>query len=194
VQALREALVNMLMHADYFSTSKPRIRIFLDHIEFYNPGGLPKDLNDLRKADISQPRNPLIAKMFRVIKLAETAGYGFDKIFKGWSTYVDDVPIYISRLDYVDLKMTTQKTTMLVDGLVDGLVEKLVENYNLTMNQNNILELMLENKVISIAQLSKKVGISTTAIDNNIARLKELKILRRVGPDKGGYWKVIEKI
>ncbi len=38
------------------------------------------------------------------------------------------------------------------------------------------------------------VGISTTAIDNNIARLKELKILRRVGSDKGGYWEVIEKI
>ncbi len=96
---------------DYFSTSKPRVRVFIVHIEFCNPGGLPKELKVLRESDISQPRNPLIAKIFRVIKLAETAGYGFDKIFKGWRTYVDDEPIFINGLDYLDLKMTTQKTT-----------------------------------------------------------------------------------
>ena len=78
--AIREALVNMLMHADYFSPAHSRIRIFTDHIEFYNPRGLPKPYEELKNKDISLPRNPVVAKLFRMVKLAENAGFGFDKI------------------------------------------------------------------------------------------------------------------
>jgi predicted HTH transcriptional regulator len=42
IDALREALVNMLMHADYFSPIKSRIRVFSDKIEFFNAGSYPK--------------------------------------------------------------------------------------------------------------------------------------------------------
>jgi ATP-dependent DNA helicase RecG len=76
----------------------------------------------------------------------------------------------------------------LVDGLVDGLVEK----YKLSENQRYILKLILEDENITIAQLSKKISISTTAIDKNIIKLKEFGLLRRVGPDKGGHWEVID--
>ena len=44
LESIREALVNLLMHTDFFSPASPRIRIFTNHIEFYNPGGLPKPL------------------------------------------------------------------------------------------------------------------------------------------------------
>ena len=43
---------------------------------------------------------------------------------------------------------------------------------------------------ISKQELSNKIGISTTAIDKNIAQLKKKDFLRRIGPDKGGYWLV----
>ena len=75
--AIREALVNLLMHADYFSSMKPRIRVFSDRIEFMNPGRLPKDLASIMKEDFTQPRNPIIARAFRVLKLAESAGLWF---------------------------------------------------------------------------------------------------------------------
>ncbi len=38
------------------------------------------------------PRNPILAKLFRAVKLAENAGYGFDKMIDGWKTYTD-IPI-----------------------------------------------------------------------------------------------------
>ncbi|MCF8297118.1 MAG: putative DNA binding domain-containing protein [Saprospiraceae bacterium] len=193
VQSLREALVNMLMHADYFSSSKPRIRVFLEHIEFYNPGGLPKNLDELRKADISQPRNPLIAKMFRVIKLAETAGYGFDKIFRGWSTYVNVEPICVSGLDYVDLKMTTKKTKKLVDGWSEKWSERWSDEWSdeLSERQKQILKLIIINPKISRKTLSENIGINPSAIQKNIDTLKRKDIIRRVGSARNGHWEIV---
>jgi ATP-dependent DNA helicase RecG len=62
---------------------KPRIRIFLDRIELMNPGPLPKDFASIMKGDFTMPRNPIIARVFRAIKLSENAGSGFDKMFSG---------------------------------------------------------------------------------------------------------------
>lgn len=110
--AIREALVNMLMHADYFAPSKPRIRIFNNHVEYYNAGGLPKPLKDLKGNDLSIPRNPILAKLFRMVKLAENAGYGFDKIDHNWKTYNQSEPVYIIAFDSTIVQLMTQA----VDG------------------------------------------------------------------------------
>ncbi|MDR1883211.1 MAG: putative DNA binding domain-containing protein [Prevotella sp.] len=80
MDALREGLINLLIHTDYFSPMKPRIRVFTNRIEFENPGSLPRPINELLKEDVSIPRNPVLAKLFRVARLCENAGYGFDKM------------------------------------------------------------------------------------------------------------------
>ena len=61
----------------------------------------------------------------------------------------------------------------------------------MTENKIAILTFMIENPFISKSDLSKFVGISTAANSNNIETMRG-KYLRRVGPDKGGYWRVIE--
>jgi predicted HTH transcriptional regulator len=100
LDALREALVNMLMHSDYFSAACPRVRVFDDRVEFFNPGALPKPLKKLLEEYISLPRNPIIAKFFRVVKLAENAGYGFDKMINGWKEYTGSAPEFNQGQDY----------------------------------------------------------------------------------------------
>jgi len=109
LKAIREALVNMLMHADYFSPACSRIRIFTNHIEFYNPGGLPKPLEELKAKDLSLPRNPLITKLFRMVRLAENAGYGFDRIEANWKIYNNTEPEYDISFDATILKLNTKQ-------------------------------------------------------------------------------------
>lgn len=109
LKAIRETLVNMLMHADYFAPAHSRIRIFTNHIEFYNPGGLPKPLEELKAKDLSLPRNPLISKLFRMVRLAENAGYGFDKIETNWEQYNHTAPEYGISFDATILKLYTKK-------------------------------------------------------------------------------------
>ena len=78
----------------------------------------------------------------------------------------------------------------------EKLIEKLIEKASingdkLTENKIAILTFMIEDPYVSKSDLSKFVGISTAAISNNIEAMRG-KYLRRVGPDKGGFWKIIE--
>jgi len=60
-------------------------------------------------------------------------------------------------------------------------------------NEIKIIELMRENKYITTKELSEHIKISTTAVDNNISKLKKKGLLRRIGPAKGGHWEIIKK-
>ena len=59
-------------------------------------------------------------------------------------------------------------------------------------SSEKILRIMTEQPTITTAILAKEIGISTRAVDKQIAKLKALGQLQRVGADKGGYWKVIK--
>jgi ATP-dependent DNA helicase RecG len=61
-----------------------------------------------------------------------------------------------------------------------------------TENQRIIIESMRENTYIVITELTKIVGISERKIKENISKLKAKGLLRRVGPDKGGHWEILE--
>ena len=59
-------------------------------------------------------------------------------------------------------------------------------------SSEKILRIMAEQPTITTAILAKEIGISTRAVDKQIAKLKALGQLQRVGADKGGYWEVIK--
>ena len=78
------------------------------------------------------------------------------------------------------------------ERLIEKLIEKVsINGDKLTENKIAILTFMIEDPYISKSDLSKYVGISTAAISNNIEAMRG-KYLRRVGPDKGGFWEIIE--
>lgn len=185
LESIREALINMLMHTDYFSSACARIRIFTDHIEFYNPGGLPKPFEELKSKDISLPRNPILAKFFRMVKLAENAGFGFDKIEVNWKQYNKTVPEYQVEFDSVLVNFQLENKKALGDRLGDRLGDKLGDN------QLKILSEIEMDNAISITLLAKKLTISTTAVENNIAKLKKAGYLKRLGSAKSGHWQLI---
>ena len=95
---LREGLVNMLAHADMFSTIHSTIRVYSNRIEFQNAGRFIDSPESFRKSITSMPRNPNIIKFFRFAKLAENAGYGIDKIMN-WENLTDEkVEFFTNRL------------------------------------------------------------------------------------------------
>ncbi len=76
------------------------------------------------------------------------------------------------------------------------IVEKIIakalgHGERLTANRITILQLMAENPYITKMELATAVGISATSIMRNIEYMRN-KYLRRVGPDNGGFWEIIE--
>lgn len=83
VVALREAITNALVHADYAQRGAPlRLAIFRDRIEIENPGNLPPGLTieDLRRG-VSKLRNRVIGRVFHELELIEQWGSGIQRMF-----------------------------------------------------------------------------------------------------------------
>jgi ATP-dependent DNA helicase RecG len=80
--ALREAVINALIHRDYLSTAEIQIKIYDDRIWIWNPGKLPPQikLEELKKEHSSYPRNPLIANAFYLAGFIERGGSGTKRI------------------------------------------------------------------------------------------------------------------
>lgn len=55
-----------------------------------------------------------------------------------------------------------------------------------------ILQLINKRKSITIKELAKKIGVSTSAIDKQIRKLKDKNKIEPIGADKGGYWKILQ--
>ena len=79
LDALREAVINALIHRDYTALGEIQVRVREDSIEVWNPGGLPEGvkLEDLRReGHTSRPRNPVLAQVFFYAGLVERWGSG----------------------------------------------------------------------------------------------------------------------
>ncbi len=80
--AIREACINALIHRDYLDSAENQIKIYDDHIWFWNPGRLPEGITvDMLKGEhFSKPRNRLIAMVFYYAGLIERWGTGTKRI------------------------------------------------------------------------------------------------------------------
>lgn len=83
-EALREAVVNALIHADYRGQGGIVIERYADRIELSNPGSLLVSREQLLRGSVSECRNKSLQLMFQMIGGGEKAGSGMDKIRAGW--------------------------------------------------------------------------------------------------------------
>jgi ATP-dependent DNA helicase RecG len=80
--AIREAIVNALVHRDYFSSAVVQVNVFDDRIDIANPGMLPTGISpeDLSSLGLGVPRNPIIYQMLIDIKVVEGIGTGIPRM------------------------------------------------------------------------------------------------------------------
>ena len=72
--------------------------------------------------------------------------------------------------------------------------EKLTESRKKKVkSREKIIALLSQDNSLSAAALAERIGITPKAVEKHIAKMKAEGILKRVGPDKGGHWQVVEK-
>jgi len=154
------------------------IEIFDDRIEITNPGGLPTDLSPKDFGTKSVTRNSIIASLLLRADYIEKVGTGISRIKDSVKdlgvgsvdfSYDDFFTVSFSRPSFSNNPETREKT------------------------REKILNVMVSNPHITISELSGILDISIKGIEWQIARLKQIGVIRRIGPNKGGKWEIIDK-
>ena len=98
-KALREALANCLVNADYYGTCGVVIRKEPDKLFLENPGYIRTGKKQMRLGGMSDPRNKALMKMFNLINIGERAGSGVPNIFQVWEAQGWTEPVIIERFN-----------------------------------------------------------------------------------------------
>ena len=95
-EALREVLLNSIIHRDYLFSGSTIINVFDDHIEFISLGGLVRGISmEAIFMGISQSRNPNLAAIFYRLGLVESCGTGIRKVMRLYQVF-DHQPVFKS--------------------------------------------------------------------------------------------------
>ena len=194
-ESIREAIVNAIMHRDYFDDSEDIvIELFRNKFSVSNPGGLVKGLDPKEFGKKSRTRNSVIASLLSRTIYVEKLGTGINRINKelkllGLKDALFEYNDYSFTTWFFDKRYIEETVGKDLEKDLGGLGERLGER--LGENREKIIALIAKNKSISIPELSRELKISTTAIENNISKLKQKGLLKRVGSAKGGYWEIL---
>lgn len=187
IEAIREIVINMIVHRDYRDSGNSIIKIFDDRIEFFNPGKLYDDITIEKLqsgAYSSRTRNRAIARAFKEAGIIERYGSGIARIKNECKIHGVITPIFEEFVHGFRVVLFKEKLTQDSETLNEPLNETLNEPLKL------ILDLMTNNPNITKDELIDKTNTSRATVSRNIKKLKDKGLLGRVGSDKTGYWEV----
>jgi len=198
-EALREAVLNALVHRDYMNSAPIQIRVYDDRLVMWNPAILPEGWTQqtLLEPHISQPHNPDIANTFFRAGEIEAWGRGIERMFTAcreantpdpqirfdaggiWTEFVFSAE-YLEAISGEPDRVDAGKTR----------VETRVETPAKTPDR--ILGMLASNPDLTLAEVAQAIGKSQSAVERASAKLVKQGRLRFVGPRKGGHWDVLE--
>ena len=80
----------------------------------------------------------------------------------------------------------------LIDEKTVNVQENVHENVHEKSRTDLILDVIRENNAVSLKELAQKIGVASKTIQRDLGRLKSENVIRRIGPDKGGYWQIMK--
>ena len=190
-EAIREAVLNAVIHKDYGCGNPIQISVYDDKIYIWNQGQLPDDwtVEKLLDKHASLPYNPDIANTFFRAGYIESWGRGMLKIRTECTNFGLPEPEFDYDANGL-MVLFKGKPVELAEENVGETSGKRRENVGRTSGK--ILELIKANPEITIPELSSIINISQRSIERNIQKLQDENLLIRIGPNKGGCWEVVE--
>jgi len=164
-------------------------------LNLWNMGKLPKgvSIKDLKKTHPSRPRNELLADVFFKAGLIEAWGRGTIKIIDECKKAGLPEPRFREESSGFSVTFSKPKGTEKGVERIGKAKEKIIEQVRRKFGESSekILRIILVDKNVSAQKIAEQLNISSRAVEKQIAKLKKQGILKRIGPAKGGYWKVI---
>lgn len=169
--ALRECILNSIIHKDYSSTFI-FLRVYDDQLSIWNPGGLPDTLSieQLKQKHSSFPRNKLIANVFFMAGYIESWGRGIDIMVEGCKQYGIPEPI-----------IEEEQGGISVTFLKDIYTEEYLKNLGLEVHFVETLLFIKKNGRITNTQYQNLFDVSKRKSTNDLQYLVNENLIEKVG-------------
>ncbi len=166
-EAVREAIVNAVVHADYSQRGGPiRVAIYDDRLEVENPGLLPfgLTLEDLPRG-VSKVRNRVLGRVFRELGLVEQWGSGAQRMIAACREAGLPAPVW----EEIGFRLRVT------------LRSERVRPERIDPRDRRILDLLEGDEGLATREIAAEIGLSTRATRTRLARLVERGLVRELG-------------
>ena len=167
VEAIREALLNCIVHREYALSGSTLINIFDDRLEFISLGGLPKGIEyDDIMLGVSMPRNKKLANVFYRLRLIEAYGTGISKIMRSYGNMAEKPTVDVTNNAFKIMLPNTK-------------IQK--DNSNDREQFKQVLSLFSASKQITRGDVEKLLNVSYATASRLLAKMVEQKLITRIG-------------
>ena len=188
-QALREALANCLVNADYYGRQGLVVIKKRDAITMSNPGNFRIEIDTAKSGGVSDPRNGTMLKMFNLIDIGERAGSGIPNIFRVWREQGWTAPVISESFDPDRImlslafnKSDDKKATIKSDDKKATIKTARQKNEIITYLTDHV-----SAKNIDIAEL---LGVKSTRVKQLLKELLDEGVVVAEGNNKSRVYKL----
>lgn len=190
-EALREAVLNSIIHNDYGTRTPIQIKVYPDRMEISDDGSPPSNwtLEKLLTAHKSHPGNPSMATVFYRAGKVESFGRGIQKILDQYTGRDVKAPEFkfnsceFTVILYNENYVEGTATQTSVDDWKDNLSKA-----KLSDNELAVYELIVRSEFTSARDVASKLDISYASVNRVISSLVDKEMIKRIGSKKSGRW------
>lgn len=177
VEAIREALLNAVVHREYSFGASTLINIYEDRIEFLSLGGIVSGLSlEAIMLGISQSRNEKLSNVFYRLRLIEAFGTGIQKIIRSY-------------MDYEVQPTFKAEQGAFVVILPNRHISMKKEIVSLTYGQERVIKILGTGEK-SRKEIEDSIGLSQTRVINLLKELQELNIIEKIKKGRNISYKI----
>jgi predicted HTH transcriptional regulator len=198
-------VVNAVYHRSYEIREPVEIRVSREDLVVLSFPGPDRSirLEDLKKgkAVSRRYRNPRIGEFLKELDLTEGRSTGISKIIRSMAANGSPAPEFETdeERSYFLIRLPVHQKATDWTGLLPGTSSEKSSEKNVAGSEktsgdtaDKIVEMIRQAPVITAGALAMELGISTRAVEKQVAKLKDSRRIQRIGSDKAGRWVVLE--
>ena len=192
-KALKEAVINAIVHNDYSYGNSPIVELYSDKLEITSAGGLPQELSQEEFLEgVTAPRNKELIRVFKDVDLIENIGSGILRILDAYDKSCFKFMEHFLRVSFKYKENPfnyDSKNKVSVNDTINGTINYTIK---LTKNEQLVLNLIMNNTKMTREEIVSKTKLSDRTISRAIRHLQDENIISREGSRKTGYWKILK--
>ena len=180
-KAVREAMTNMIIHADLFITGVLKVEKHDKEFLFSNPGSLKLPIEDIMNGGNSKARNPRIQNMLRMIDFGDNIGSGYPTILRAWKDEHWRKPTLLDRTELRQVDLTMPMISLLPESVLSEMKAFYGgESYHsMTSEEQMILAYVWNGDSISNTELQQLLGLNSIEVGKILHQMVAKQLLNK---------------